>query len=784
MLFCSRDHSYARLLIGVGLLLCLTGLIPGQGILVGQDLRQQREHFLTRVRPLVEKYCFDCHSKDSPEGDFDLESYASADDVLASRSNWTKALQRIQFEDMPPKEDVDVPAEERAQLIAVIDKLINEVDCTAGINPGQVTIRRLNRNEYRNTIRSLIGLDYRPAADFPGDDVGYGFDNIGDVLSLPPILMEKYLKAAELISREAIVTTGLGVELEQTVTGSKLAGDGSDRRDLSKILTTRGTAELRVRIPSDGLYEIEYEVFGQQAGDEPTKMELLIENESVRQSTVRAEEDDPAVLEQEHRLQKGMRTIGFRFLNDYYNPQAKDRNRRDRNLVIRRVTIRGPIGKKPDLPKTHQQIFFVQPGEELSEVEAARRILTRLASRAFRRPAEPAEIDRLLKLVRLAKANGDNFETGIQLALQAILVSPHFLFKIEQPVADNQIRELNDYELATSLSYFVWSDMPDDQLFRVAHAGQLQRSGQLRDEVRRMLQDPRAAELVKNFVGQWLQLRNLETISIDEKRFPEFSRDLAAAMKKETELFAWEILRRDGSILEFLDADFTFVNRELAQHYGLQGIDFPGDQQDAFVRVSTAGSNRGGLLTHGSILTITSNPTRTSPVKRGRWVLENLLNTPPPPPAPDAMELEAQEELTGTLRERMQMHRENPNCASCHAQMDPLGFAMENFDAIGRWREQDGDQPIDASGELPGGRKFSGPKELQQLLSADKRDQFVRCVVEKMLTFALGRGLEYYDRCAVDQIVNRLQKNDFRFSELVIAIAESEPFQKRRGNFK
>lgn len=768
-------------------LLSIVGVFFGLGAIEavdGQDLSQQRQLYSNQIQPLIEKYCFDCHSNDEPEADFDLEAFKSADEVLGERERWKKVLQRIQFEDMPPKEDVDLPADDRKKLMAGIDDLINKVDCTAGTNPGRVTIRRLNRNEYRNTIKSLIGLDYRPASDFPGDDVGYGFDNIGDVLSLPPILMEKYLTAAELVSEKAIVTSGFGFDLNKTTTGKDLTGDGGASGDLSRVLSTNGTARLRIQIPTDGKYEIEYEVYGHQAGDELPKMELISGRQSLRTSSIRAERSNPVTLKQEHRFEKGVRSIGFRFLNDFYDPDNKNKERRDRNLVIRRVTVRGPLDKQLNLPPTHEQIFFVKPGKDLSEKEAARRILTRLASRAFRRPATEQEIDRLLRLVSLAKANGDNFETGIQLALQAILVSPHFLYRIEQPVKADSIRELNDYELATSLSYFVWSTMPDDELFRIAHQQKLKSPEQIRGQVRRMLNDVQSAELVKNFVGQWLQLRNLKDVSIDESKYPAFNEAMAAAMKKETELFAWDILKRDGSILEFLEADFTYVNRRLAYHYELEGIDFRDKLRDEFVRVSLNGTKRGGLLTQGSILTITSNPTRTSPVKRGRWVLENLLNTPPPPPAPNAMELEAQKELKGTLRERMKMHRENPNCASCHAQMDPIGFAMENFDAIGRWREKDDGQAIDPTGEFPSGKRFNGPAELQKVLLSEKKDQFVRCVAEKMLTFALGRGIEYYDRCAVDKIVERLENNGYRFSELVIAIAESEPFQKRRGSSK
>lgn len=747
-----------------------------------QDLATQRQAFTHKVQPMVEKYCLDCHSGDSSEGDFDLGGYDSADEVLESREAWQKALQRIRFGDMPPKDEVDLEDDERDKFIKELDDLLNKVDCTQGTNPGKVTIRRLNRNEYRNTIRSLIGLDYRPAEDFPGDDVGYGFDNIGDVLSLPPILLEKYLIAAESISKKAIIAGATKYEFEESIAGKELTGDGSSGEEF-RWLATQGTSRWRVRIPSDGKYRLEYTVYGEQAGGEPVKIELFSGRESVRKSTIRATEQKPVTLSRDLRLERGTRSIGIRFLNDFYDPNAKDPNGRDRNLVITEMSLTGPLDKKPEYPATHKQIFFVTPSNKISEDIAARRILTRLASRAFRRPATESEINRLLQLVKLAKENGDSFEAGIQLALQAILVSPHFLFKVELPTKENSTRNLNDYELATSLSYFLWSSMPDDELFKTALDGKLKTGDSLRQNVTRMLKDKRASELVTNFVGQWLQLRNLKDVSIDEKKFWRFKPELLAAMKKETELFAWDIVQRDGSILEFLNADFTFVNRSLSRHYGLNRDERPKTDEE-FKRVSLKGTKRGGLLTHGSILVITSNPTRTSPVKRGRWVLENLLNMPPPPPAPNVMELEDQAELTGTLREKMQQHRENPSCASCHAQMDPLGFAMENFDATGRWREKDDNQPIDATGELPSGKKFSGVSELQQLLLTEKQDQFVRCVAEKMLTFALGRGIEYYDRCAVDKIVEHVKKNDFRFSELVIAIVESEPFQKRRGKVK
>jgi hypothetical protein len=376
-------------------------------------------------------------------------------------------------------------------------------------------------------------------------------------------------------------------------------------------------------------------------------------------------------------------------------------------------------------------------------------------------------------------ADSGSFENSIQITLQAVLVSPHFLFRGEfQPEPGNpkRLHPIDDFALASRLSYFLWSSMPDDELFRQAERGRLRRN--LESQVRRMLRDPKASAFVENFAGQWLQLRNLDLVTPDAKQFPDFDEDLRKAMRKETEMFFGYILREDRSVLEFIDANYTFANERLARFYGVPGL-----KGHAFRRVSLKDSRRGGLLTQASILTITSNPTRTSPVKRGKWVLENLLGTPPPPPPPNVPELKEGKEavLSGTLRQRMEQHRANPNCASCHARMDPIGFGFENYDAIGAWREKDGEFSIEASGKLVSGESFNGAAEFKRILLKQKRDEFVRCLTEKLLTYALGRGLEYYDRCAVDQITKNLAANRYKLSSLVVEVIKSAPFQMRRG---
>jgi hypothetical protein len=410
---------------------------------------------------------------------------------------------------------------------------------------------------------------------------------------------------------------------------------------------------------------------------------------------------------------------------------------------------------------------------DLPPREAAREIITRFASRAFRRPARPEEVDRFLKLYDQADHEGERFENRVRLALYGVLVWPHFLFRIELDPTDAKpgtSYPINEYALASRLSYFLWSSMPDDELFALAAKGRLRQN--LDAQVRRMLRDPKSAAFVENFAGQWLTIRKLAYVVPDPKTFPNFDEELRAAMTRETELFFEAILREDRSILELLDADFSFVNERLAKHYGIAGVAGP-----EFRRVKLP-ANRGGILTQASILTLTSNPTRTSPVKRGKWVLEQILNSPPPPPPPDVPELPETKQLTGSLRKVMEQHRENALCASCHRRMDPIGFAFENYDAVGAWREQDGGFAVDPSGELPDGQSFQGPAELKVILKG-KKDVFTRCLTEKVLTYALGRGLEYYDRCAVDAILEALDQNDDRLSSLVVAVAKSEPFQMR-----
>lgn len=736
------------------------------------------EAFGGQVKPFLKTYCTHCHGGKEPKADLALDKYADLASAAKDRDVWERVLDNVRDGLMPPDPETKPDQAERDAVADWIEKQFVEIDCGVK-DPGRVTIRRLNRTEYNNTIRDLCGVDFRPADDFPADDVGYGFDNIGDVLSMPPILLEKYLDAAEQIVDKAIYVHGPEKTPLHRFDAADGEHEGGNKRGSGWAFPSSGQVYVDFKFPAPGLYALRGKAWGQQAGDEPARMEFRLNGKRIHVADVTAVDGDSKTYETQVRIGRGKKRFGLAFINDYYDPKAADPKQRDRNLFIDSLEIQGPLdGPPPALPESHKQIIFVKPGKN-DHKECAERVLKVFASRAFRRRATPDEVARLAKFVEQAEKNGDSFERGIQVAMEAVLISPHFLFRVEtdqEPNNPKAIHPINQFELAVRLSYFLWSSMPDDDLFRLAAQGKLRGPGVLESEVRRMLKDPKARALVENFAGQWLEIRRLKSMTPDPKLFPKFNEELRQAMLKETELFFASVMNDDRSVLDLVDADYTFLNEPLARHYGILGVTGP-----EFRRVKLEDPDRGGLLTQASVLTVTSNPTRTSPVKRGKWILEELLNSPPPPPPPNVPELkEGGKALTGTLRERMVQHRANPSCASCHERMDSLGFGLENFDAVGAWRDRDGAYPIDASGTLPDGSSFKRPSELKQILKR-RKDDFARCLTEKMLTYALGRGLEYYDKCAVDEIAAKLAKNDYKFSTLILEIVGSDPFQLRRG---
>jgi Protein of unknown function (DUF1592)/Protein of unknown function (DUF1588)/Protein of unknown function (DUF1587)/Protein of unknown function (DUF1585)/Protein of unknown function (DUF1595)/Ca-dependent carbohydrate-binding module xylan-binding/Cytochrome C oxidase, cbb3-type, subunit III len=752
----------------------------------GDPAKLLEDRFAKEVRPVLAQYCFGCHGNGKKKGDVALDKYTSAKAVLADRKVWKTVGEVLEQGLMPPENKPQPSDQQRAALVAFVDGAVNELDCSGPRDPGRVTIRRLNRNEYNNTIRDLVGVDFKPAAEFPADDTGYGFDNIADVLSMSPLLVEKYLSAADEILERVYNRPDPYKAATVRYVAAELRGDSGAPFDNSAWkFQQNGQAWKSHEIAIEGDYEIRVRAYQEAFGDEAAKMVVRVDDKDLETFEVKATErkkSDSYSIRQH--LSRGKHKIGAAFINNAKDDTNADKSKRgDRNLVLLSFSIEGPFNAKPGQVRDPlKELFFVTPGSGLTEAQAARQIIERFATRAFRRPVTKEEGDRLIGLYLNARREGETYETAVRVPLTAVLVSPYFLYRIEpdRPGTPGTVRALNDYELATRLSYFLWSGMPDEELMTLAGQGKLKDAAVLEKQVKRMLADGKASEFVRNFVGQWLELRNLESHEVDGRRFRRFGSVLRTAMRRETELFFESIMKEDRSVLEFLTADYTFVNEPLAQHYGLKNANVKGDED--FVKVSLAGTPRRGVLTQGSILTLTAMPTRTSPVKRGVFILEQILGTPPPPPPPNVPPLadKPADEQNAPLRERLAKHRADPTCASCHVRMDGLGFALENFDPVGQWRDQEGRFPVDSTGELVGGKKIKGAEGLRELLVSRKSD-FVRCLAEKMLTYALGRGIEEYDRCTVKDITREVEKSEYRFSGLVMGIVKSEAFMKRRS---
>jgi hypothetical protein len=736
--------------------------------------------FEGRLKPFIANYCASCHGMDRQRAEINLERFDKDPEFSAHRELWEKVAASLESHEMPPENRKQPSLAERQEIVQGIRAELARIDAAAPPNPGAVTIRRLNRNEYRNTIRDLLGVDYDTHANFPHDESGYGFDNIGDVLSLPPLLLEKYLAAAEEIAAKVIMTEDPATKRVKRI-GAKRFKSGADADSISLVderfwgFYREGEISTEHNFAESGAYRLRITAYGEQAGPELPKMGVRVDGREIHVQEVRAIEGKPETFEVEVELEAGAHKLAVAYLNNF-NTDG------DRNLFMRAFEVVGPLGAAMDeYPEVHRRVLPRRP-EKGKELAYAAEALRPLMTRAFRRPVKDAEVERLVGLVKLAMEDQLSFEEGMRLALQAVLVSPHFLYRWELDPKGweaGQIRELGPYEVASRLSYFLWSSMPDDELFALAESGELLKSDVLEAQARRMLADPRAEALVKHFGIQWLQIQSLDQLAPDKTVFPTWDASLREAMKREAELFFWEVVREDRSIMDLLNADYTYLNERLAKHYGIEGV-----EGDEFRRVKLPPeTGRGGVLTMGSVLTVTSFPTRTAPVLRGKWILEQILGTPPPPPPPNVPPIEETEQAgkAATLRQRLELHRSNPDCISCHQKMDPLGFALENFDAIGGWRTSDGELPIDTSAELPNGRKVEGAQGLKEVLL--ENEAFPNALATKMLTYALGRGVEAYDRPALREILERLSKNDFKFSSLVLGIATSDPFLKRQPQF-
>ena len=762
-------------------------------------------------RALLVQYCVGCHNDRTRVAELSLQTVAldqvgHATDEIAV---WEKVVRKLRAQSMPP-------AGRRRPDPAEYDRLASwletSIDAAAAVapNPGRPVIHRLNRAEYTNAIRDLLALDIDRRELLPADDSGYGFDNIGDVLSLSPSLLERYMIAAAKISQVAVGDPGIHPVLQSYRVRPTMIQRG--RMSEEQPFGTRGGLAARHYFPVDGRYEVKIRLQRTHAAQirglaEPNEIEVRFDRRRVAEFSVGAEgtinpwqpvmeasayeqtADDGLELTLD--VTAGTHTVGVAFPEKRGLPEGvlfprlssasyEFAGDRDAPMSVASIEISGPYeAVTPVDSPSRRRIFTCAPTGAAAEDRAcASEILARLTRRAFRRPVTAADVDGALAFYATGRAEG-GFDRGIQRALRALLVDPEFLFRMEREpagVAPATAHPVSDIELASRLSFFLWSSIPDDSLLALAEQGRLGQPEVLRGEVRRMLDDPRSSALIDNFAGQWLYLRNLPGVRPDPDAYPEFDDNLREAFRRETELFVESQLREDRSVVELLTADYTFSNERLARHYGISGV--YGNQ---FRRVSLEGTGRAGLLGHGSILTATSYPNRTAPTLRGKWVLENLLGAPPPSPPPNVPDLEDGDAVSArSVRERLETHRANPVCASCHAQMDPLGLALEPFDAIGAVRTHDGDAAIDASAALPDGSTFVGPGGLREYLRG-RQERFVTALTEKLLTYALGRGLEPYDAPAVRSVVRRAAEDEYRWSALMTGIVESVPFRMRRS---
>jgi mono/diheme cytochrome c family protein len=744
------------------------------------------------------QYCVTCHNARLKTAGLVIDP-AALDQPGTNAEVWEKVVRKLRSGTMPP---VGVPRPDQSTYEAVASFLETRLDAEAAAtpHPGSLPpLHRLSRTEYQNAIRDLLAIETLPKEmDYslllPADNISSGFDNIADLLFVSPTAMERYLDAARKISRLAVGDPGM----PPMVNIHRLHPERwQDARVDELPIGTRGGLAVRSYFPMDGDYTVKLDVAA--AGRDPQQVEITVDGERMQLASVGgAGRGGPGAgrgraagagrgaadpLEFRIPVKAGPRLVGVTFIE---HNQARDENTlrprmrgRGTQPALSSVTISGPYNiKGPGDTPSRRRIFVCGPSSD-ADVACPTKILTTLVRKAYRRPATDDDIQRLLPFYAAGRSEG-GFDRGIQRAIERVLVSPQFLFRIEQEpanLAPGTPYPISDLELASRLSFFLWSSIPDDELLAAAAAGQLKNRAVLERHVARMLADPRSESMVTNFAAQWLYLRDIDAKEPDEILFPDFDETLRSGFHRETELFLDSILRENRSVLELLTADYTFLNGRLAEHYGVPNV-----QGSDFRRVTfPAGSPRGGLLGQGSILTLTSYATRTSPVLRGKWVLENLLASPPPPPPPNIPALKTEGVEPGKtlpMREAMTAHRENPSCASCHARMDPIGFAMENFDAVGKWRDRDSGARIDASGVLPGGIAFDGMSGLKKALVAHP-EPFVSAVAEKLLMYGLGRNLQYYDAPAVRAIVQGAARDNYTLASLVAGIVKSVPFQMR-----
>ncbi len=857
------SRSERRLSWAVCVVACVLGLPT---VALAEPLKF--EAFNRDLLPFVNRHCAKCHNDKEAEGEVNLARFTKPEQLLAERKLWQKVVKQLKAGAMPPDGEPRPDAEARNTVTRWLEQALVYVDPTRPVDPGRVTVRRLNRTEYNNTIRDLFGVSMKLADDFAEDDVGYGFDNIGDVLTVSPLRMEQYLNAAEQLTAALLGYSesrpSLGESQGKSFRGAKgddplfdafneaghLRFNGVPSRnnsDRGKELVPGTELYSVFELPLPGEYEVSINAWGVEKPtekdrdnnarwlEEEAKLRLDPDAKPIVEATLLCDDrvvghlpvvpgNATTAINQVYSLrftaQAGEHTVRIQHRFPREMSESQIAAHREKPLLaprlgLRQMRVRGPF-RIGDAKLTPGHEAFLQLvgfrsakgnpfAERKATNDAATILLRTIADRAWRRPLSDTELEQLVAFYEKQIRAGESFERALELTVQSILVSPRFLLLREptrgrgfQPVTDGQqqgnqngqgkkddrqdadptqAESLDSYSLASRLSYFLWSSMPDDELFALAKSEQLSKPDVLVNQVDRMLADPRSAAMIEAFFGQWLELRKLSSSSFDTTLFPQYSSELKDDLRRETFLFVESLVRANRPALELLVADYSFLNGRLAGFYGIDGIDKKAD----FRRVSLTGSRRQGVLTHGSLLMLTSYPNRTSPTRRGNWILEAILGEEPPPPPDNVPELERTQAATPnlSLREQLEQHRVNPTCVSCHRTMDAIGFGFENFDAIGRWREKDKDRPIDSAGDLPSGEKFQSAHELIAILSRREED-FVRHLSSKLLTFALGRGVEYYDRVALDEIVQTTKPESHRFQDLIREVVLSRPFRMRR----
>ncbi|WP_310820688.1 DUF1592 domain-containing protein [Stratiformator vulcanicus] len=764
------------------------------------ELATKHDTFQSDVAPVLEQYCVFCHTADDPSGSIVLEGIDSPAEMLSAIRTWEKVGKTQRLKDMPPP-DMEAPSDaERKKLIDFADGLSSALAQAKPFEPGPAIFRRLNRRQYANTVRDLFEIDFDAAVavGLPEDQRAFGYDTIAAALDIPAVLMEKYVLAADKTLARVVVlnpdTFTFEVEdVDKTSTGTL----PTDKRQGQTIppptemrngfFLTRLQTEFRFTadIAEAGTYVLKVRAW--EHGKTSPDLAISVNGAVQRLLPIVASEKKPDLMEVPLTLQDGKAEISIGFNNPYHG-KPWEKEERFLTLAVDRFELTGPVtapGVDAD-PAAHARVFIAEPGNGKSARQAAQEIITKFGLRAYRRPIEQDELERFLSLFDIAQQRGASFEKSVKLMLKAAMISPSFLFRIERdrgPSGEFAVYAVDDYELASRLSYFLWSTMPDDELFQLAGEGRLSQPDVLDAQIKRMLEDERAKALVEDFFVQWLHLEELETALPSEEHFPEFNGTMRSSMRGEVTAMFDHLIESGGSVLDLIDADYTFVDRELRGLYRMDGHDQRGQYKKVNID-KRRNPERGGLLGMGGILAMTSHVARNSPTMRGKWVLDKMLGDPPPPPPANVEQIEEDDEkaVARTFRELLAQHAsQSSSCGGCHKKMDPLGFALDNFNPIGRWQRDRSGEPIDSKGVLPDGRVVNGAVELKQLLMTEK-DQFTRNLIEQMMIYALGRDVAFYDRPSLASIHNAMQSDDYSITQMIAGVAKSYPFRNRKNS--